>query len=406
MTRLKSVPGVEQMRGQVCPGRLSQAVPGAREGTDGGTQAGDLPSWLARGQVPSLNGLRAVSIILVILAHTASRPGLPLPARVLEVARWGRAGVDMFFVISGFLITLLLLRELKDTRTICLRSFYLRRGLRILPAYAAFLLATWGFTAIGFVQLQPRDWLAAVTYSVNLLPRFSWGIGHVWSLSVEEHFYLLWPFLLVLLRPRRALLLASACVVLTPLMRFIVWRWFSDYLNGEYCTLTRVDGIAVGCCLALLASSPVFRARMRALEKNPLAASLLVLSVLLLSKVVSSHWQTYYVLCDKSMNALSFGALLWIYTHNFTGTIGRLLNCRVLVFVGVLSYSLYLWQQPFLNPHSDSWLARWPMNLCFVLLLAVTSYLLVERPFLRIKDGLHRRKVGFVPSTRERLLAG
>src|SRR5215472_13618367 len=90
----------------------------------------DAPAWVWRGQVPSLDGLRAVAILLVIFSHAAScLHGSAVPARLLQVAGWGRVGVDLFFVISGFLITLLLLRESRRSGTISLKGFYLRRGL-------------------------------------------------------------------------------------------------------------------------------------------------------------------------------------------------------------------------------------------------------------------------------------
>ena len=347
------------------------------------------PVWVWRGQVPSLDGLRAVAILLVILSHAAScLHGSAVPARFLQVAGWGRVGVDMFFVISGFLITLLLLRESARTGTVSLKGFYLRRGLRILPAYVVFLLGAYLLTRGGVATVNAGDWLAAGTYTTNFVPKVGWAVGHTWSLCVEEHFYLLWPLLLLLVSPRRALLLAAAYVLAAPLIRLLVWTHWSDQLNFEYATITRMDSIAVGCCLAFLVTSGALSRRLKLSGWVAGAALVFLAGLLLASRFLSLRSQVYYVMLDKSVTALCFAGMIWLMTHHPEGWAGRVLNAKPLVAVGVLSYSLYLWQQPLLNPHSGHWLCRFPLNLILLPLLALGSYLLVESPFLRWKDRL------------------
>ena len=199
------------------------------------------PRWLHSGSVPSLDGLRAVSISMVIVGHAS------LAWHGHGLGRLGGIGVDLFFVISGFLITLLLLRERRRNGSISLRAFYVRRCWRILPAYLVFLGALFVLSVFGVVDLTERDWAGALTYTVNFRPGTSWVMGHLWSLSVEEHFYLLWPVLLLLLGPARACALAALYVVTAPVVRLLIWRLGCRALDVDYCTPARMDTIAVGC---------------------------------------------------------------------------------------------------------------------------------------------------------------
>src|SRR5262249_17693155 len=141
------------------------------------------PPWLARGRIPCLDGLRAVSIGLVVLAHAAGTHGSPVPRSWREAChRLGPLGGDVFFVLSGFLITLLRLREVGRTGTVSLCRFYWRRALRILPAYLAYLAFLAALSAAGTVRLGRGDWLSALTYTVNLRPRLpAHEVAHIWS---------------------------------------------------------------------------------------------------------------------------------------------------------------------------------------------------------------------------------
>jgi peptidoglycan/LPS O-acetylase OafA/YrhL len=346
------------------------------------------PAWLSRGQVPSLNGLRAISILLVILSHLARERTL-MPQRFWYVGELGHMGVDMFFVISGFLITLLLLREYNRHGTVSVKDFYVRRAFRILPAYAVFLLGLLGLASLGYASPRLSDWLGAVTYTVSFLPRPSWEIGHIWSLSVEEHFYLVWP-LLFWLWPRRAWIMACAYLALTPALRLILHHSFTN-LSIHHCTLTRVDTIAAGCCLAFLAATPSARRRLQLAGRPALLAGVGLVGVLLASQFVALKVPAYDLLVHPPLSALCFAGIVWVSIHHSATGVGRLLNAKPLVALGILSYSIYLWQQPFLNPHRSAWVCQWPVNIGLVALCAVASYLLIESPFLRLKERLRCR---------------
>src|SRR5262249_41266372 len=204
------------------------------------------PSGLDRGRIPSLDGLRAVAILLVIFAHSSFYGDDLLALRMLR-GRSGFLGVQIFFVLSGFLITTLMLREVHRTGRLHLGYFYLRRALRIVPVYAVYLAFVGLLQIAGTVNIRAIDWLTASTWTVNLIPRsLPWTMSHFWSLCVEEHFYLLWPLLM-------ALLPLSACRRAVPicLVGVLAVRWLAlvafPGAAVDLLTITRIDDIAFGC---------------------------------------------------------------------------------------------------------------------------------------------------------------
>jgi peptidoglycan/LPS O-acetylase OafA/YrhL len=161
-------------------------------------------------------------VSLVVASHLLWHPDFASfqPIYAKWFAPLGHLGVRVFFVISGFLITGLLLRELEATSQIALGKFYFRRVLRIFPRLLLLPAPRFGRAGVWVGQSDP---LSAATYTVNYLPQASWYIGHAWSLSVEEQFYLLWPAVLVALGRRRGLGVALTVVMLCPLIRLSVW---------------------------------------------------------------------------------------------------------------------------------------------------------------------------------------
>jgi peptidoglycan/LPS O-acetylase OafA/YrhL len=172
----------------------------------------DSRTMTSTGRLPSLDGLRAISIILVLLGHAGGPRGFQ---RInLQIGDYAHLGVVVFFVISGFLITSLLMHEYDTTRRISLRLFYARRTLRIFPASYFYLCVICLLSASNFIHLRGVDIWHAFTYTVNFFPGRSWQVGHLWSLSVEEQFYLLWPFAFAVSGPRKANRVAWAVIAL------------------------------------------------------------------------------------------------------------------------------------------------------------------------------------------------
>lgn len=337
------------------------------------------PDWLDRGRIPALDGLRAIAILLVLFAHGSRTHGSPIPGHDSLSLFTGSIGVEIFFVLSGFLITLLMLREIDRTGRLDVKAFYWRRILRIVPAYLAYLFVLATMQWLGIVQLRPGEWIAGLTYTVNFLSDPHWEIGHVWSLSIEEHFYLIWPASMILLPARHRAASLVACLGICLSVRWITLILFPEWVSmAELWTFTRLDSIAAGCLMGVLAQDSLWRNRLdRTIQFWPLTL------LALLGSLFASMTSTKILLgAGYSMNALFLAILVWTAVRKSP----YWLNFPWVCNIGVGSYSLYLWQQIFLNPHADSWWTAFPQNFAFAGLVAWISYQYIERPFLRLKE--------------------
>jgi peptidoglycan/LPS O-acetylase OafA/YrhL len=347
--------------------------------------------------VPTLDGWRAVAIGAVILSHgkdTLFGPdGLVPSAGARSAAAWGRLGVDLFFAISGFLITGRLLAEAERDGRFRLGRFYARRAFRILPPYLLYLGVIGLAGALGQIPVsarEVRDCLLFVrNYTMHLDGTYT---NHFWSLAVEEHFYLLWP-LLLLVCGRRAVWLVPVLAVAVHLWRAADTRFhlFAAVLpdaGSVYRTDTRLDALFWGCEAALL--MPVLN-RLSGRRWGAWAGA--VVAFALVAVVV---WGAPML---PLWLALLFPMLV-VSTVLFPGTPGgRLLEWGPLKWVGRMSYSLYLWQTLFLQspPGPDPffglpWLKLWPVNLLAIFAAAALSYYLVERPMIRLGHRLTGRR--------------
>ena len=353
------------------------------------------PTWLEGGRIPCLDGLRALAILLVLYAHGHFPGDHLLPLRTLK-GRCGFLGVQIFFVLSGFLITTLMLREVRRTGRLHLGRFYLRRALRIVPAYAAYLVLLAILDASGAAHLDSHQWLAAGTYTVNFLPALPHPMSHLWSLCVEEHFYLLWPLMIAVLPLDWCRRAVPACMAAAFLLR---WGLLLISPNApiDLLTFTRIDDIAVGCGIAFLAHEPVWRCWMDRFvaSRRQLVLLLLVfaLAQVCFSRMFGARLFPLVVLplavaLANSVNALTIAALMWAVLARPSSMLGRLLNHRAAVGLGVISYSVYLWHQPLCGVGGPAWLCSFPQNLVFILLAATLSYRWIESPFLAWKDRL------------------
>ncbi len=345
------------------------------------------PSWIDRGRIPALDGLRAVSIVLVVGEHFTLANGFrPASAFGLLLGHLGSIGVDIFFTISGFLITTLLLREWHRNDSISLRAFYIRRFLRIMPAALVFLMVIAALQVTGLVELSTRNWLHALTYTVNFDPAPAWEVGHLWSLSIEEHFYLLWPLALLLLKPRAAGTLAFVWLVVSPVLRLVVLLFHrQDMGDYELWTPLRIDSISAGCLLAVLSHDERFRRLATLGESTALLLVGTLPFIIAGSYLLGTRIDAYGVVVEPSVRALCIALLVWLSINHYRSSWGRLLESKPFVMTGLLSYSLYLWQQPFTKPDGGGVLEN-TLGMVVAVACAIASYKLVERPFLRLKD--------------------
>jgi peptidoglycan/LPS O-acetylase OafA/YrhL len=340
----------------------------------------------ANGRIATLDGVRAISIGLVLFAHTLGTGALPMFAAAHPFAD---IGVRSFFVLSGFLITTLLLRERERSGRISLRGFYLRRALRIFPAFYAYLAVVIALRAAGGAIASDRDLAFAGGYAMNFHAERAWVVGHLWSLAVEEQFYLAWPLTLVVLGARRALGVALAAIALAPVVRVAVWYGCPELRDLTDQAFPCVfDALATGCVLALARDRLEASARYRRLLDArwfwaiPIACAALT--------VITRPWFGLGI----AMTLANAGIALAVHrciTRPF-GAVGAFLEHPAVVRIGVLSYSLYLWQQLFLNRHAGAWLNAFPVNIALAFAAAALSYIAIERPFLRISEALRARR--------------
>jgi peptidoglycan/LPS O-acetylase OafA/YrhL len=342
-------------------------------------------------RIPSLDGLRAISIFLVLLSHLIYTQNFVRPPffSELQLGSLGPLGVRVFFVISGFLITRLLLQELMQTNTIRLGKFYFRRSLRIFLPYFFFLFVVICLQLAGWANLNSRDYFHAVTYTINYYPNRSWEIGHGWSLSVEEQFYLLWPALLILLGKQKGLWTAFIFMLATPLIRLGYFYFKPSFVEYEigYRFETAADAIAVGCLLAGIFDWLVRQDFFKRAIKSRLIY-LIPLVVLIASQINPTMRRSLLI----GIPIQNIGIAIWMLfcVVNSDGFAGKILNARPLVYIGKMSYSIYLWQQLFLNPYSSSWITSFPVNLVFVGIVSFLSFQVIEKPSLEMRKILER----------------
>jgi peptidoglycan/LPS O-acetylase OafA/YrhL len=342
-------------------------------------------------RLPSLDGLRAISIVLVFLGHLSGTKGFP---RIYPIGDYAHLGVVVFFVISGYLITRLLLLEYARYGNVSLIHFYARRALRLLPATFAFILCITLMWAAGIVHLQSRDVWHALTYTSNYEINRSWYTGHLWSLSVEEQFYLLWPILFALLMPKRASWVIIGAIIAAPVVRAIVLVAFrgSPYRDLEMFPMV-ADSLAMGCLLAMSREWLEEKKWYLQLFKPVNSVGLLVL----IFAINYFMGRGIVITLGTSVINLCLAILIHRSTYCYGDLLGQFLNWKPVAFVGVLSYSLYLWQQLFLNRNSSCWACAFPLNVVFAVFAALASYYLLEKPLLGLRHKLRIRQASANP---------
>lgn len=339
------------------------------------------PTWVHQGRVPFLDSLRALAISMVIVAHF----GLSRGAWIGKALN-GHVGVTLFFVISGFLITLLLLREFQKTGRISLKSFYYRRVLRIFPAYYTYLIVGFILAGLGVVYIGRIYGIAALTYMMCYLPalKSSWYVAHSWSLAVEEHYYVLWPLILKLFKPQRAWKIVLGYILITPAIRYALWSLQRDWLDVDYTSVTQMSSIGVGCLLAFMVRGEALPAVGRQLRDRPGWFFLTGVGLLFLSHLATRSGK-YAIMAHDPVNAVACALIIAGLVGIRNRFVFGLLNNRLFALLGALSYSLYLWQQFFTTREMMDALT-WPWRLAGLFAVALVSYYLIESPFLRLKD--------------------
>lgn len=351
-------------------------------------QSRDQSSRKSFGYEPSLDGVRAIAVFLVMAQH-------------LGYVHAGGLGVDIFFVLSGYLITAILVSEFAATDGISLKKFYVRRALRILPAVILLLIVINIFVAIFDTQANASrvgwDSLGALFYIANWLRAFGHDIGilgNLWSLSIEEQFYLVWPLTLLFLLSRRfsakqILIVIALAIVLVNVDRIYLYHGIQSFDRIYNGLDTRADALLVGCALGF-AGYQFFSPRAWAILGSLGAA--FVGYVLFFAYPVPASFQVPFGLTiGGTLFAIGVALFLAGILSNAASLPAKLLRLPPLVWAGRLSYGLYLWHF-FVFAFIAGWFRDYkpqliPAQIAATFLIAAASYYLLERSCLKLKKN-------------------
>lgn len=359
--------------------------------------------------VPTLDGLRGIAAIMVVIYHLWQDgffAQLPISSNLLRVSIFGQTGVDLFFVLSGFLITRILLSAKESHRYF--RNFYGRRALRIFPLYYFILIVTYFIIPIlSKTEITPfseQAWywfyLQNIPHTLNELTIYWQNIPytfielkasgpiHFWSLAVEEHFYLIWPFLIYLIPNRRLLILCFSTVAIAIFSRLIFLSL--GVAIGQFWTFTlcRVDAIAIGAMLAV--AEPLFRANKSHIRTLAWCTISMGIALLIAWPLFSKSGSIWVSLFRYTVLACFYGGLVGTvaFLKSFPGR--SFFESPGLVLCGTISYGIYVYH-PFCLKFSHDFLSNQNMNLQALvgffssLVIAYISFHIFEKPFLRLK---------------------
>ncbi len=347
--------------------------------------------------MPELDGLRTIAIIAVVLFHVAEAA----TGTLNTIGSWGWMGVDLFFALSGYLITGILLDGRAKPLGEYARTFYLKRFVRIVPAFAAFmivLLAAPTFVGITpddyrlFVAAQPWYWL----FATNILIVAGTWVGTVsatrplWSLAVEEHFYLVWPWIVRWVTARALFRVCVVIIVACPLLRLVLLGVFHASSDAIYVlTPTRADTIAFGAAVAVLVRNAQHRALVRRWAlPSMIAGAIVTLVVIAVARAAQWFAAPMEVVGFSSVALLAASTVAYAATHSVEWLAAR----PIADFGHRYSYSLYLWHMAavqFVAARVEAHGARAEIIAAGLgLLPAALSWHLLEAPALRLRQRI------------------
>ena len=364
------------------------------------SHSSDSPDFHKR--IPAFDGLRGIAVLFVVVGHARNCFIAPQDRTLWWSTLFignSTFGVMLFFVLSGYLITGLLLSEQKKWGSISLPAFYMRRSLRIVPAFVTFLIVIAVLMHRGAINISVNRFLSAAAYLLNYsglwLPRIpkeeTWFLGHLWTLAIEEQFYLIWPLAFRTLSKRHLRVIPILAVLILPIIRVVSYQYFPAQ-RGMLSMMfhTGSDGLFMGCAFALWRNELQTVVRIISAHSWSIVALLVIPGVL--SPLMTEFLRgAYAITVGTTIDALC-AAVLILSLHLST----RLLYLRAILensfmtWLGRISYSLYLWQQLFINPYAKPWNHGLLFALFSSLGAAMGSYYLIELPALRLKTRFLR----------------
>ncbi|MFI5160081.1 MAG: acyltransferase family protein [Sphingobacteriales bacterium] len=354
-----------------------------------------VPQSLQGNYFRSFDGLRGIAILMVICHHFGVNHFLHGTGIFID----SDTGVHIFFVLSGFLITTLLLKEKLNTGVISLKHFYIRRILRILPVAYLFLLVLIVLNACLHLQIQLIDFITSFLFFKNLSLRNEPYTAHLWSLAVEEQFYIIFPFLLSY-NTNRYLILALTIIIGVAVISILGNYHVSVlFANPAIAFLTRATMysfwkgpviILVGSVFSILVFKGIIKPEKLA-SNYFLGFALLVIAI----TIHSQNFVFYIKYLSEFLSAIfiAYAIVLSVNNKNF---LSGIMENGILVKIGILSYSLYIWQELFIGSRAwEPWLQMLdgsPLYLIIVIkvwatfIIAGLSYYLFESKFLKLKS--------------------
>lgn len=338
--------------------------------------------------IKGFNALRALSVTLVVLTHLDLSDWIPNTEFVMKRV-WllisGSFGVQLFFVLSGYLITKILLNERSQNGRINFKNFFTRRFLRLLPPLLVFLLIILLANAFNYLTNASDSIIYAIFYIYNFVPKnlYSLEMGHLWSLAVEEQFYLLWPFTLHFVRKFQTIFIITLLFVLVCGAFNIVHSHLA--LNNTYFLgrwfIPASCPIFIGCLGALF--QHFFSEKTHELATN----NLIVWPLILLSYLYPLYAPEKLIPLSIVIQSIAIIVLLLHIVHVQHKKWVNALEFKPIAYIGIISYGIYVYQGVFLRTGggSEIWFQQFPTNILFTLSIAVVSYELIEKPILKLK---------------------
>jgi peptidoglycan/LPS O-acetylase OafA/YrhL len=349
-------------------------------------------------RIRSLDGLRAIAVLLVLIKHSYTY----LPYVISESPLFlfisnSDLGVKIFFVLSGYLITRLLIAEKDKTGTVNIKRFYISRALRIFPIFYLYIFIVIILKFFFYDEVGDNYWAVIFVglFLWNYKHLFSFTssgndiqyLGHYHTLAMEEQFYLLWPFFFSKTSKQKLIKILIGLVLLIPVIRVLTY-FFMPASRGQIGMMLQTGGDAIltGCLAALLENNTSFKERFFRHIHNKLLIYFTILFIFFISPIIRFHFKGAYDLTiGMTLNNL-FLIVFLFWCVNVPSFFSRVLNSYVFVGIGLISYPLYLWSPFFIVELEDkSWVQQSPQNFIIVFLVAIISYNLIEKPILRLK---------------------
>lgn len=343
-------------------------------------------------RIVSLDGLRAISVFLVILEHAGN--ALPLGIRnsyFYTIISRGHTGVMLFFLISGFIITKKL-SELKSEKS-SLHLFYYKRIKKIFPIFYLYILVIilldYLFKQSVFSRIESIFISSSLLWNYKFLffdhwdSKELWFFGHFWSLNIEEQFYIFYP--LLFFYSKHKYLIITLIIIFSPLMRVISYFYFPEsrgYLDLMF--HTGIDTILTGCLGWKLYNTPKYNVLINKGIKNYLFIFLCFIFVFLIDPyLISLFHGKYTATIGTSFKNIALLFLIF-YSLKCNNLVSYILNSRILVYIGLASYSIYVWQQLITQNVLDNYLL-FPFNVLFSIVIGIISFEFIERKITKIK---------------------